>query len=455
MKRYVTEYVELGDRTLANVKLFGGSKNAARVARREKAPKQKKEKVKRPLRTVAILLFLLLVLEGCYFFCCYTTNSFVTYWRTAYINTALSTMRHRWLATALLPKDVVQAVIDHNTAVAAQAANKHSSWEKDESNVKELETEITEITPESKEEIAREEFYELFWEIDEATMEAYIAEHPEVLENGWANIDINEAGLDDEGTSIYSTFGEQVLAIDAKNKILLLRVADSGYRGVLAVAKDPSLLSMEWSAGIGSYGQYVGTIAERVDGVLAMTASGFIDEDAQGNEGAGNGGILSGYAMCNGVGAQGRQSKNTDWHQFVRMEMHENDLMYIRSINDPVSEECTDALEFEPAMIVDGEVLVSNWWVELNPRTAIGQSDKYEYLLLAIEGRNPAAGILGTDVNVCAQILKRHNCMQAINLDGGTSTIMWYDGEYVIRCSNVNLPKGRPLPNAFVYHQAK
>ena len=41
--------------------------------------------------------------------------------------------------------------------------------------------------------------------------------------------------------------------------------------------------------------------------------------------------------------------------------------------------------------------------------------------------------------------------MQAMNLDGGTSAILWYDGEYVTRCSNTALPEGRTLPNAFVY----
>lgn len=32
-------------------------------------------------------------------------------------------------------------------------------------------------------------------------------------------------------------------------------------------------------------------------------------------------------------------------------------------------------------------------------------------------------------------------CMQTMNLDGGTSAIMWYDGEYVTKCPNQNLPE--------------
>ena len=41
------------------------------------------------------------------------------------------------------------------------------------------------------------------------------------------------------------------------------------------------------------------------------------------------------------------------------------------------------------------------------------------------------------------------------NADGNTnkaaSAILYYDGDYVTRCSNTSLPYGRTLPNAWVY----
>ena len=74
--------------------------------------------------------------------------------------------------------------------------------------------------------------------------------------------------------------------------------------------------------------------------------------------------------------------------------------------------------------------------------------------MLVVEGRRPLDGILGTDVNTCAQLLKQHGCMQALNVDGGTSAIMWYDGEVVTRCSNTAIPEGRGLPNIWAYHPA-
>lgn len=463
---------------MSQVKLFGSSRSGARLAKnRASAPKKKK-----PLKKLAIFLAVLLCLEGLYFFACYTTNSFVTYWREVYINTALSTMRHQWLATRLLPRDVVQDVIDRNTAAVSKLDNVSSSWGKTDdaaqeptdetttdTNTRPIDTEIQqpeepeELTPEEIEAQEKAEFDSLFWELEPESWSAYLAEHPETLDNGWSGIYINEAGLDDNGTSIYTTQGEQVLAIDAPNKILIVRVKGSGWRGVLAIGKDPSAFCVGTSEYISQAtdpfskgtGQCVGEIVQNVEGgILGISANGFVDVSPNGVVGNGNGGRISGYCMAQGVEYNvDNHAVNQSWHKFARLEFHEDDLMYIKSVTDPVSEDCTDAIEFEPPMIVDGEVLVNDWWNELNPRACVGQSDRYEILMLMIEGRG-ASGSWGTDVKTCAQLLKDHGCMQAINVDGGTSGMLWYNGEYLTRCSNANLAEGRTIPNACVYRAA-
>ena len=108
-------------------------------------------------------------------------------------------------------------------------------------------------------------------------------------------------------------------------------------------------------------------------------------------------------------------------------------------------------MEFSPALIVDGELMVSGFsgWGGVHPRAAIGQSERGEILMLIIEGRMVGRSI-GTDIEECAEILKRHKCYTAMNLDGGTSAVMWYDGEYVTKCSNTSIAS-RLLPNAWVY----
>lgn len=411
---------------MSNIKLFGNTGSAHVAGRGAEKPPRPRRRGRRALAAIAVALVLL---AGLYCLFAFSDIPFIAKWRTIYIQTAMDTMTHQWLATAFLPQSVIdEAMAQREGAMQEQTEhNSSDNWADINSSVA------------SGGSISADEFYALFWEIDRDSMEAYLAEHPEALSDGWERLYINEAGLDDGGTSIQTTMGEQVLAIDVPNRILLVRVTGSGYRGVLAVAKDPSRLSVKNSANLGESGQTAGQIAEANGGVLAMTGSAFIDEG-----GVGNGGTLNGYAMSDGVG----QGDHLGW-SYKRIELREDNYFYIVDASAEVNPSTTDAVEFTPAIIVDG-VRLNTWgWDSLNPRAVIGQSDKGEILMLVIEGR--LLDSLGVSVDECGAILERHNCMQAMNLDGGTSAILWYDGEYVTRCSNTALPEGRTLPNAFVY----
>ena len=135
---------------------------------------------------------------------------------------------------------------------------------------------------------------------------------------------------------------------------------------------------------------------------------------------------------------------------YKRIELREDNYFYIVDTSAPVHEDTTDAVEFTPALIVDGEVLATSGYNALNPRTLIGQSDKGEILMMVIEGRLVQS--VGITVDDCAPPSCWTTAVcRALNLDGGTSSILWYDGEYVTQCSNLACPEGRLLPNAFVY----
>ena len=444
------------------MKLFGSTKSGARLSKNRGAAvysatnfgagvavKDKTSANKRNrLKPLAIVLAIVLFLECCYFFVIYTDNSFISKWRNIYIETAMDTLSHKWLATAIIPSDVIAEVMDARTATLNSQENVESQWGNKSEDVQknpenQVTVDVTVITPEDSEEAAEEAFYELFYEVDPVSLQAHLDANPDALKDGWANLKINEAGLDDDGTDIQTIYGEQILAIDVPNKILLIRVSGSGFQGVLAIAKDPAQLYVRPSSKLWTIGETVAEIASANNGVLAMTGSAFIDPD-----GGGNGGELAGFAMYDGVGdGYGHMGRG-----YKRLELHEDNLMYITDAPTPTGANTTDAVEFGPALVVDGEIVVDAncGYTGVHPRAAIGQSEKYEVMMLIIEGRLPLRS-LGTNVIVCAEILKLHGCMQAMNLDGGTSAIMWYDGETITACSNQLLPDGRPLPTAFVY----
>jgi len=417
-------------------------------AMREEAPaKRKKKRPYRKMRIAAIILSVILFCESIYCVFAFSNIPFCVNLRNMYIDTALDTMSSRWLADYFLPEYIVKEREQmKDTLKLDQYGHNSKRPEPTQPPAVQLEAPDTSdeaVEPSEPVEVdPREEFYELFWELNRTSFESYLEEHPEVLDNGWDNIYINEAGLYDHGTSIYTSMGEQVLAIDVPNKLLLVRVQGSGYLGVLAIGKDPAQLRCEASEGIGSYGQKVGEIVTNSGGVIGMSANGFYDPD-----GGGNGGIIAGYAICEG--------QEHGWHYttygYKRIELTEDNKMYIIDSNQDVAPDVTDACEFEPALIIDGEFTVGGWydWNANNPRACLGQSENGEILMLVIEGRQIGRSI-GTDVETCAYILKRHKAFNAMNLDGGTSAVMYYDGEYVTQCSNTNIDS-RYLPNAWVY----
>ena len=280
--------------------------------------------------------------------------------------------------------------------------------------------------------------------LDYASFQRYLDEHPETLENGWEKIHINEAGFDDTGTSIETRQGDQVLAVDAEYGILLVRVADDGYRGVLAICRYPELLRLEMAVNYGAEGELAGSIASDHGGILAMNANGFLDP-----EGMGNGGQLAGWCMSNGEG----HGEHFSGEAYQRIELSESGLdCRIVPASDPVGKGTYSAAEFAPALIKDGEKIEDQYWTGEQPRACFGAGDQGIYMLV-IEGRYPEDGIRGTSVNTCADILLSYGCRNALNMDGGSSAILWYDGEYVTQSSSSPLryTGGRPLPNAWVY----
>ena len=88
-----------------------------------------------------------------------------------------------------------------------------------------------------------------------------------------------------------------------------------------------------------------------------------------------------------------------------------------------------------PYLVKDGEVFVDTVSEKLqsiggrNPRTAIGYTQDKHLILLAADGREGAS--IGLTLNELANIMKQLGCVNAMNLDGGGSTVMYVNGKVV------------------------
>ncbi len=104
-----------------------------------------------------------------------------------------------------------------------------------------------------------------------------------------------------------------------------------------------------------------------------------------------------------------------------------------------------------PYLVKDGTVFVDTSAQRLNsiggrnPRTAIGYTKDNDLILITADGREGSS--IGLTLTELANYMKSLGCVNAINLDGGGSTVMYVNGQIVNRPVQ---PGGIALSNALV-----
>lgn len=381
--------------------------------------RQKKVAKHRILRYIAI--FILIVYHG-YILAVYSPMPFIAKWRTIYIETAMSTMTHHWLATYFIPPKVINTVMEDNAKADLENlvddVTIELPWHTD--------IWVGHPTGLTDEQIAERSFFETYKEIDFETLPNNLTYKDMVL---------TEA----ECEGIKTVAGDDVYLIDTVNGITVANVHGSGYVGKIAIIKNPKQVYLAKSSK--SYaGQKVLEIAQEQNAAMAINASGFVDPNGQGNGGTPVGLVIS----------QGEllvPSYQGGYWFNIGFDFDDN-LRVGTKVN---TDELRDAVQFKPAIIIDGEVKVSGsagWGIQ--PRTVLAQTSNKEVIFLAIDGRKPGYSI-GTTVGECAEILLRYGAVQAVNLDGGASTALtYYDKTINVPCAGNRTGNGRSVPNAWV-----
>lgn len=107
-----------------------------------------------------------------------------------------------------------------------------------------------------------------------------------------------------------------------------------------------------------------------------------------------------------------------------------------------------------PYLVKNGEIYVDMSAQKLssiggkNPRSAIGYTLENNLILVAVDGREGSS--VGMTLMQLAQFMKSVGCVNAMNLDGGGSTVMYVNGNVV---NNPQVKGGINLSNAIVIGQ--
>lgn len=107
-----------------------------------------------------------------------------------------------------------------------------------------------------------------------------------------------------------------------------------------------------------------------------------------------------------------------------------------REVNaeDLVAQGAVQSFSFGPALVKDGKAIenIQSSVNTNNPRTAIGMIAPYHYIFIVVDGRT-AGYSDGIRMQDLAELLETLGCQTAYNLDGGQSSIMFFQGEQVNR----------------------
>lgn len=382
---------------------------------------------------LGLTCFFMICLTVVYPFLLYTPNAFVTRWREWYIETAMGTMTHQWLATAFIPHDIIEEVMSKRYLLNQRQVDAASSWLGTD------EEEEQASTPE-------ERFYQTFSELDRDSFEAFLRDNPEYIADGYENININLIKDPEDknyNTGIKTKQGDTVLAVNAEHGILIAEIVGEDslgmeYAGKVALCKQPENIIVGTCRGLYEYGSYVSEMVSDYNAILGINASGFDDY-----EGNGTGGLPYGFLKSEGKTLQ--PAVGDTW-KIIGFD--EDDHLQIGAFSD--TSNLRDAVEFHPALIINGENLVAGSGLnDQQPRTAIGQAQDGTVIMLVIDGRQLHS--FGISIERCGEIMERYGAYQASMLDGGSSSVMVYDGREITSPTTLSQnPEGRYLPDAFL-----
>ncbi|MDR3149279.1 MAG: phosphodiester glycosidase family protein [Oscillospiraceae bacterium] len=341
-------------------------------------------------KLIKVLLAIVLTGAALYLFVLFAPVKAVERLRNLWIETAMTTGEHQWLATYLFPASLIDDVMSRQ------------------------------VNPE-------------------------VISNPGLIDipsSGNNNTDpLSTPAVNSEPAAVYDELGNKIIVDDKDQDIRIVEVKTSEYVGHLMFVKDPKRIVVATTDKKDVRGAFVKDLAAQVDGIAAINANAFVDDD-----GLGSGGQIIGWTVANGE-EWGRITKRGT---YTSMGFDYDGKLIVGNISNFSKYNIKELVQYQPAMIVDGKQLFSGsggWGI--HPRTAIGQKSDGTVILAVIDGRQPGYSI-GTTIGELADLMFAYGCVNAAACDGGSSSVLYYDGDIIGIPSTPRKETGRYLPNAIV-----
>lgn len=230
------------------------------------------------------------------------------------------------------------------------------------------------------------------------------------------------------------------------DKIELYDIDGGDFSGKAMVVLDPTRVVVGYSSLMPKAGETTSAIAKRNGAVAAINGGGFIDQGWAGTGGNPTGVIFSGGKLI--YDQLKNENTKQDTAAFTKKGMLIVGMHSVKELNEMG---VAEAISFGPALIVNGKPTITqgDGGNGQAPRTAIGQRADGAVVMIVIDGRDPLKGILGASLRDVQDILlNKFKCVNAVNLDGGSSATLYYGGKVINKPSD-GLGE-RAVPTAFI-----
>jgi len=213
------------------------------------------------------------------------------------------------------------------------------------------------------------------------------------------------------------------------------------FVGKMMIVNDPTRIFVHTVPVFDEYGEgtHLADMLTETGAVAGINGGAFADIGGQGKGGMPRGVVIqNGELKCDGY---------TQYPVVIGFDAGGKLIIGVMSGREAIEKGIKEAVSFGPALIINGNrVPISGSGGGLNPRTAIGQREDGSVLMLVIDGRQPHS--LGASYSDIADVMEKYGAVNAANLDGGSSSMMYYKGEMLNSLSSVI--GARKLPTAFL-----
>lgn len=246
---------------------------------------------------------------------------------------------------------------------------------------------------------------------------------------------------DDSDVGVNDSHGVGADSTVETEDIEIVKVHDPNFSGTMMIVKDPSRVSLATIYPWKEKGVTLETLVKNAGAIGGINGGLYANKDN-------TGGIPIGVVVSNG---EIQLNDPQGYRGLVLIGLTEDHILQIidlagmkaadveklvaeKKIRDAVcfQEETSDSNNHFVSLVINGEAReLKGQGSGRNPRTAIGQRADGALLLFVTDGR-AAGGHLGATAADLISVMMKFGAVNAANLDGGSSSCMYYDNAYLM-----------------------